>query len=107
MKGIASGLVLALALSAPTQAQQRPVEGVRGVERGPLYRGERGARDEGRFILRDHDGTLYLLDTETGCAWSRASGNFGVNWYYEGPRGGGSDCDAILRNARRSVEGGK
>ncbi|MCP5383910.1 MAG: hypothetical protein H6920_04165 [Sphingomonadaceae bacterium] len=105
MRTVLIAFVVMGALAAPVAAQQRPAPQVRNVEQVPQYRDDYRGRPEGRFVLRVFDGKLFLLDTESGCMWSRISGNFGTEWYYEGPRGTYGDCEKFLQSARRSAQG--
>ena len=103
--------LLALAgFATAANAQSRPVEDARDardVRQAPHDRGDRYERPDGRFVLRVYNETLYLLDTESGCLWSRNSSSFGVEWYYEGPRGTASDCADMLVAARRVAAGAR
>ncbi|MFZ1741737.1 MAG: hypothetical protein WAT93_02725 [Pontixanthobacter sp.] len=96
---IAASLMM---IAASASAQQRPVDQVPQVREVPRY-GERGPpREEGPFVLRTFEGKLFMIDQETGCMWSRSSSNFGIDWYYEGPREGFADCQKRLKSVRTS-----
>jgi hypothetical protein len=105
----AAGLAATLSAGAiAQQAEQRrtPVPQVDDVRPVEPYRDTRRFRDErreeGTFVLRIFNEQLFLLDTETGCMWSRET-RWPFDWKHEFPRGGNGECDRRLSEARTAV----